>query len=136
MVHHRQGIPYETAQPTLTPGSEMSKDKKKLPPKETETVWENGKLVEKSLDDGIAFDVLAAARPPPKKRRGPDTEKRRKQLRVAILDVLVDGDRPTTIAGLARKVHIKRLQKKLTTADSHKADEDTIRNILERSTHK
>jgi hypothetical protein len=58
MVHHRQGIPYETAQPTLTPGSEMSKDKKKLPPKETETVWENGKLVEKSLAEDPSIDAL------------------------------------------------------------------------------
>jgi hypothetical protein len=114
----------------------MSKDKERPQPKETVTEWENGKLVEKPLDDGIAFDVLAAAGPPTKKRRGPDTEKRRKQLRVAIPDVLVDGDRPTTIAGLARKVRIKRRQKKLTTADSHKADEDTIRHILERSTRK
>jgi hypothetical protein len=36
----------------------MSKDKKKLPPKETETVWENGKLVEKSLAEDPSIDAL------------------------------------------------------------------------------
>jgi hypothetical protein len=109
----------------------MSKDEKKLKPKETVTEWENGKLVEKEFDDGIAFDVLARARPPIGKKRGPDTKKRRKQLRVAIFEVLTDGDHPKTVAGLARKVHIKRRQKKLTTADTHKADESTIYEVLQ-----
>jgi len=53
----------------------MSENKEKPAPKETVTEWENGKLVEKELDDGVAFDVLARARPKPVVRQASPFQK-------------------------------------------------------------
>jgi hypothetical protein len=98
-------------------------------PKETVTLWENGRLVEREVD-AAPFDAMAALRLEPVKKHGPDVKSRRLRQRAALWQIIVEN--PDLVANPAELARLMMAKGHVTASADHKSLGIIIRRALER----